>query len=147
MSKPQNEITPFIRQCMALWFAENRTGDISVIDICQSLRGKHAVLADIDLTKAVSNELLRYEVLGAIEQIDVKKPATGRPAKLYKRRYCKITLGVMSEPVELNMLRYEDGKAELFVRGQGYKHILCGYKLGRIDGVRTLIKHHSSAVG
>lgn len=97
MSK-KNELTPFVRQCMALWLAENKSRDyFTVSEICSDLKLKHDVLDEIDLTKYVSNDLIRLEKVGILKSYKgVVSNGTGRPPKVYQRVYCQFSIDVMS---------------------------------------------------
>lgn len=64
MAKPQKRQTPFIRQCVKLWFAENKhVKDFSTPLLAGDIQSDHIVFKDdYDvLSKGVSNELQRLE--------------------------------------------------------------------------------------
>lgn len=91
----KNQATPFIRQCVGLWLASCRTPKFSIADIIAGLQRRHASLQALDLSKAVSNELVRLEYVGKL----TSEPGTfddgcgiGRPPKLYTKRICKASL-------------------------------------------------------
>jgi hypothetical protein len=88
----QNNETPFVRQCVALWLAQYGTLEMCVPSIVNDLKQAHASLEDIDITKAVSNEMIRLETLGKLTSrvgtVD-DGCGIGRPPRLYKKRYCK----------------------------------------------------------
>lgn len=95
----KNEITPFVRQCITLWFAGNTDQKFTVSQICRELKEKHSILLEIDLCKAVSNELIRLESLGIMTSRkgapeDVEH-GTGRPPRVYRLTYCTQSLFII----------------------------------------------------
>lgn len=94
-----NDVTPFVRQCIALWLASNRQATFSVSEVCKSLQDQHKSLQDLDLTKSVSNELIRLETIGLLSSRKGFKGEspneTGRPPRVYKRVYCEQSLKVL----------------------------------------------------
>lgn len=55
------DITPYIRQCIHLWLAGTDLQEFTVWEVTRGLERDHSTFADIDISKAVSNELQRLE--------------------------------------------------------------------------------------
>lgn len=86
---PKNVETPFIRQCVALWLAGHDDPEFTSIRIASDLQDKHPALRDINITKAVSNELIRLEgkhKLGSRKGTSDDWCGNGRPPKLYRKK-------------------------------------------------------------
>lgn len=88
----KNEHTPFIRQCIALWLAQNAYHSFSVPSVVTDLIQTYSGLQGIDITKAVSNEMIRLEKLGNFTS---RQGSTvedgcgiGRPPLIYTKRFC-----------------------------------------------------------
>lgn len=93
MYKTRNESTPFIRQCVALWFAERGTTDklFTVSEIAADITASQPVFKDQwqTLSKGVSNELARLERIGLVTSRKGSRhdivTFTGRPPRVYSR--------------------------------------------------------------
>lgn len=139
-----NAVTPFVRQCVKLWVAENQHLEyFTVTDICNDIYSQHSVLQEIDLTKAVSNELIRLKTIGLIKDVGVFSNPIGRPAKAYELMWCGHSRHVVNSPhAELTMLRVVAGIGKVFVRGQGYVSVFPSHKVHRLDALKTLVEYH-----
>ena len=90
MSK-KNDATPFVRQCVALWVAGVGSVSFSVANVVNGLHEAHPSLDDIDVSKAVSNELVRLEHVGKLtSHVGSVEDGCGmgRPPRVYVKRYC-----------------------------------------------------------
>ena len=92
-----NPNTPFVRSCVALWLAGTTEDQWSVADVIACLKQAHTSLEAIDVSKAVSNELVRLEYIGKL----VSHKGTledgcgvGRPPRVYRRRTCPQLMSV-----------------------------------------------------
>lgn len=90
----QNNSTPFVRSCIALWLAGTTETQFSVADIITGLKQAHTSLESLDsiyLCKSVSNELTRLEYIGKLESYQGTLEdgcGVGRPPRVYRRRVC-----------------------------------------------------------
>lgn len=91
----KNEITPFVRQCIALWIAGVGNVSFSVADVVSGLYESHPSLDGIDVSKAVSNELVRLEHVGKLSShVGSVEDGCGfgRPPRVYVKRYCMTSI-------------------------------------------------------
>jgi hypothetical protein len=92
-----NEHTPFVRSCVALWLAGTVQTQWSVADVIYDLKEKHTSLDGVDVSKAVSNELVRLEYIGKLISTQGSLEdgcGVGRPPRLYRRRTCPQLMSV-----------------------------------------------------
>ena len=86
----QSDCTPFVRQCVGLWIAGTKLGEFTVSDLQTALQEEHTALLDVDLCKAVSNELIRLETKHKLLSRKGIKGldgcGVGRPPRVYRRR-------------------------------------------------------------
>lgn len=84
------DITPFVRQCVYMWIAHNLHHEFTVAHLISDLQHKHRELAELDLCKAISNELIRLErfhKLGSRQGVKGEDGCgQGRPPRVYKRK-------------------------------------------------------------
>lgn len=87
--KPISQKTPYLRKCVNEWLANSKTNEFHVNDISYELTEKYDDLIDLDITKAVSNELIRLErhhKLTSRKGIKgVDSSGVGRPPRVYKK--------------------------------------------------------------
>lgn len=90
MRKFNNPATPYVRQCVNLWLAQTTMHEFTVSEVSSGIEDKHEALEGVDLSKSVSNELVRHETLGLlISRKGVKGVdgcGTGRPPRVYRKR-------------------------------------------------------------
>lgn len=86
----QNETTPFVRQCVNLWIAGTKLKEFTVSEVQTDLWEAHSGLLDLDLCKAISNELIRLEtkhrLLSRRGIKGVDGCGLGRPPRVYRCR-------------------------------------------------------------
>lgn len=86
MAKPQNKHTMVVRNAVTNWIQRTNppffTTPMIVTDLMPSL--SHL---QVDLCKAVSNELVRRQVQGFIECVTTEVVGIGRPPKVYKQKW------------------------------------------------------------
>lgn len=87
------EVTPFIRQCIYMWIAGNNLEEFTVWEVQRGVESAHKALEelkDLDLSKAVSNELQRLErwhKLGSRKGIKGEGGCgLGRPPRVFYRK-------------------------------------------------------------
>lgn len=84
------DVTPFIRQCVYMWIAGNPLSEFTVWEVQRGVEKAHKVVADLDLSKAVSNELQRLEwqhKLGSRKGIRGEGGCgLGRPPRVFYRK-------------------------------------------------------------
>lgn len=89
MSKKQNSITPFLRQCVNLWLAGWTKPEFTVTDVSTGLYQAHTAFIDVDMTKAISNELVRLETRHKLVSRrgvkGVDGSGIGRPPRVYRK--------------------------------------------------------------
>jgi hypothetical protein len=86
-----NTHTPFVRSCVALWLAGTSETTFCVADVIACLKDTHTSLEAVDLSKAVSNELVRLEYIGKLVSHVGKLEdgcGVGRPPRVYARSVC-----------------------------------------------------------
>jgi hypothetical protein len=145
MAKVQNQVTPYIRSVLKLWLADIQQQEFTVYDACQYMNENHP-LSGIDLTKAVSNELIRLKDMGKIECVGDQPMPLGRPVRLYKKRYCQDTLSLLSSHKTSRKLVLDCGRASLFLYGLGMVPILKGLKVNSMVNGLELLDHHLQKV-
>ncbi len=94
MARPTNKETPFIRQCINLWFAGNKLSEFNVTVITNAIILANPVLqgSDSDVSKAVSNDLARRESIGILTSrkgVKGEGSGMGRPPRMYSKVFCK----------------------------------------------------------
>lgn len=98
MAAQQNTQTPMIRNAVKEWLSNHNPEQFTVPQICQYLSRK---FTGLDLTKYVSNELLRLEKVGTLASVPGSKEnnlyGMGRPPRLYFKVYCDLVLNVLRE--------------------------------------------------
>lgn len=98
MARPQNSSTPFIRQCISLWMADNKnvpnwSTPLITSSLCYDRKLFTGMFEDEYpiVSKAVSNELARLEKKGMLvsregcETDPLELRGLGRPAKVFTR--------------------------------------------------------------
>lgn len=98
MARPTNQCTNQIRQLVTHWLARTTLKEFTVIDITCDLSRQTESLKVVDLTKAVSNDLIRRQSSGMLssrsgsaDDMVLDKPVrAGRPARLYWRKWKNI---------------------------------------------------------
>lgn len=86
MAKPLNKHTLIVRNAVTNWIQRTNPPTFNVPMLIGELYVTLCYL-DIDLSKAVSNELNRREKAGFIECVNTEIVGLGRPPKLYKQRW------------------------------------------------------------
>lgn len=92
-----NDETPFIRQCINLWFASNRhVKEFCVTEVIEDILSVHAVLrADEALLRgAVKDDMKRRAHIGLLsyrttDKHDNPNKGRGRPPRIYTKVFCK----------------------------------------------------------
>ena len=86
MARTPNRNTYDIRQHVTQYLSRENPESFSVPQIAIAL---YAIVGDIDITKALSNELQRREKAGYIAAIGSAEVGSngGRPAKLYRQKW------------------------------------------------------------
>lgn len=86
MARQPNRNTYDIRQHVTQYLSRGNPESFSVPQIAIAL---YAIVGDIDITKALSNELQRREKAGYISVIGSAEVGSngGRPAKLYRQKW------------------------------------------------------------
>jgi hypothetical protein len=106
----QNNVTPFVRSCVALWLAGTKEGQWSVADVIYDLREAHTSLGEVDVSKAVSNELVRLEYIGKLSSYQGSLDdgcGVGRPPRVYCRRVCPTLLPEFQSPTNGSVQRFK----------------------------------------
>lgn len=92
MPKPLNKHTLFLRSLVSGWIERNAqiqpyfSVPILLSELGDTLKTTFLNL-DLDLSKALSNELVRREDAGTIVCIGVEVVGLGRPPKVYKQKW------------------------------------------------------------
>lgn len=85
----QNDCTKFVRECISLWIAGTQLKEFTVSELQSDLQERHRLL-DVDLCKAVSNELIRLEskhrLLSRRGVKGLDGCGLGRPPRVYRKR-------------------------------------------------------------
>lgn len=86
MARAPNRNTYDIRQHVTQYLARESPESFSVPQIATAL---YVIVGDVDITKALSNELQRREKAGYITVIGSAEVGSngGRPAKLYRQKW------------------------------------------------------------
>lgn len=86
MARPPNRNTYDIRQHVTQYLSRESPESFSVPQIAIAL---YAIVGDVDITKALSNDLQRREKAGYIAAIGSAEVGSGggRPAKLYRQNW------------------------------------------------------------
>lgn len=115
--------TPFIRAAVADWLNWNQQPMFTVKDICKGLKSSHKALESMNLTKPVSNELIRLENLyiikgrkGFAEEIP---EGTVRPPTMYKMLYCDDSLALLKVVQRDDVQRLQNYKGRSSGEGVG----------------------------
>ena len=86
MAKPLNRHTTLVRNAVKEWIQRNCGVSFTVPILTFELKTLLGDL-DIDLGKAVSNELARRELSGLIICVDTEVVGLGRPPKVYRQKW------------------------------------------------------------
>lgn len=86
MAKPLNKHTLIVRNAVTNWIQRTNPPSFNVPMLIGEL-SLYLGHLDIDLSKAVSNELKRRESGGFIECVDTEIVGLGRPPKVYKQKW------------------------------------------------------------
>lgn len=88
MSRSLRKHTELIRSAVSGWLTRNNPDSFTVPILLRDLKGALAVaFDDLDLNKAMSNELKRREALGLLECIGIEVVGLGRPPKVYRQKW------------------------------------------------------------
>lgn len=95
MCRKRNSQTDFVRDFVRLWLSSGKLDSFSVCDVTSSINHDLSILIDVDISKAVSNELQRLESVGIITSrkgVKEDRKGSGRPPRVFTRVYCSDSL-------------------------------------------------------
>lgn len=142
MCLPKNEHTDYTRSLINDWLIKRDETPFSVRDICNHLRTVFD-FGDVDLTKAVSNELLRHKKSKRLIDVGEDEAHIGRPAKLYKQVWCNETLAVLRLDILESKIEAKAGVVRIYVYGMGMVRILKPFNVSVTKkNVREMVDYH-----
>ena len=141
MSLCKNEITDTLRKLLNDWLIEKDDQPFTVRDVSSDFEAIPE-LSGVNLTKAISNELIRHRSSNRLVCVGKEDNPIGRPSFVYRQRWCNHTLDILKRELLESKFEVRKGEVRIFVYGCGMLRILKGFNVTVKKNAAELIDYH-----